>query len=125
MICTNCGSQNPDSATACSVCGTSFVNPYQASMVRAGAPTGPQSTGPQPNVPTNLVWAILATLFCCLPLGIVSIVYAAQVSGKLAAGDYAGAVAASNSAKTWAWVSFGLGLVAIAINVAMVLSQNR
>ena len=40
-----------------------------------------------PQVPNNLVWAILSTLFCCLPAGIVSIVYAAQVNGKLAAGD--------------------------------------
>ena len=44
-----------------------------------------------PQVPNNLVWAILSTLFCCLPAGIVSIVYAAQVNGKLAAGDIAGA----------------------------------
>ncbi|WP_010343070.1 CD225/dispanin family protein, partial [Xanthomonas sacchari] len=28
-----------------------------------------------PQVSNNLVWAILTTLFCCLPLGIVSIVY--------------------------------------------------
>ena len=43
-------------------------------------------------VPNHLVWAILSTLFCCLPLGIVSIVFAAQVNGKLAAGDVAGAL---------------------------------
>lgn len=42
-------------------------------------------------IPNHLVWAILATLFCCLPGGIVSIVYAAQVNGKIAAGDLAGA----------------------------------
>jgi uncharacterized membrane-anchored protein len=48
------------------------------------------------------VWAILTTLFCCLPFGIVSIVYAAQVDGKYNSGDYAGAVASSKSAKTWA-----------------------
>jgi hypothetical protein len=53
-------------------------------------------------VPNNLVWAILATLFCCLPLGIVSIVYASQVDGKRAAGDIAGAREASHKAKTWA-----------------------
>jgi hypothetical protein len=51
---------------------------------------------PPPNgagiyVPNNLVWAILSTLFCCLPLGVVSIVYASQVDGKRAAGDVAGA----------------------------------
>ncbi|KAF1712620.1 hypothetical protein CSC70_03725 [Pseudoxanthomonas kalamensis DSM 18571] len=57
---------------------------------------------PTAYVPNNLVWAILATLFCCLPLGIVSIVYAAQVNGKLAAGDVAGAQESSNKAKQWA-----------------------
>lgn len=56
-------------------------------------------------VPNHLVWAILATLFCCLPLGIVSIVYAAQVDGKRAAGDIAGARQAADSAKLWAIIS--------------------
>jgi len=51
------------------------------------------------------------TLFCCLPFGIVSIVYAAQVNTKLAAGDYAGAVDASQKAKTWSMWSFIIGLL--------------
>lgn len=55
-----------------------------------------------PQVPNNLVWAILTTLFCCLPAGIVSIVYAAQVNGKLAAGDIAGAQDSAVKAKKWA-----------------------
>lgn len=58
-----------------------------------------------------LVQSILVTLFCCLPFGIVSIVYAAQVNTKLAAGDYAGAMDSSQKAKTWAMWSFGIGLV--------------
>ncbi|CAN5739464.1 hypothetical protein BH18ACT11_BH18ACT11_24340 [soil metagenome] len=64
-------------------------------------------------MPNYLVQAILTTLFCCLPLGIVSIVYAAQVNGKLAAGDRAGALQSSRNAKLWAWISFGTGLVLI------------
>jgi hypothetical protein len=63
------------------------------------------------SVPNYLVQAILTTIFCCIPFGIVAIVFAAQVNGKLAAGDYAGAVQASNQAKMWSWISFGLGLV--------------
>lgn len=55
-----------------------------------------------PQVSSNLVWAILATLFCCLPLGIVSIVYASQVNTKLAAGDVAGARDSADKAKKWA-----------------------
>ena len=66
-----------------------------------------------PAKPDNcLVWAILSTLCCCLPFGIVAIVYAAQVDGKYAAGDYQGAVDSANKAKTWCWVSFGIGIVA-------------
>ena len=63
------------------------------------------------DVPNHLGWAILATIFCCLPAGIVSIIYAAQVNGKVKAGDMLGARQASDNAKTWAWVSFGLGIV--------------
>ena len=42
----------------------------------------PPAGGSTEYVPNNLVWAILTTLFCCLPLGIVSIVHAAKVDGK-------------------------------------------
>jgi predicted secreted protein len=60
-----------------------------------GGPAGPK--------PDNyLVWAILSTLFCCLPLGIASIVFAAQVDGKYNSGDYAGAQASSQKAKQFA-----------------------
>jgi hypothetical protein len=62
-------------------------------------------------VPNYLVFAILTTVFCCLPTGIPAIIYAAQVNGKLLAGDYAGAQVASKNAKLWCWVSFGIGLV--------------
>jgi hypothetical protein len=72
-------------------------------------------------VPNYLVQAILVTIFCCLPFGIASIVFAAQVNGKLDAGDYAGAQATSNKAKTWAWVSFGLGLAPLLVVVLVAL----
>lgn len=59
--------------------------------------------------PNHLVWAILTTILCCLPAGVVSIVFAAQVNSKWAAGDYQGAYNASKNAKTWAIVSAVLG----------------
>ena len=62
-------------------------------------------------MPNYLVQAILTTIFCCLPLGIVSIVYAAQVNGKVAAGDRVGALESSAKARRWAWISFGVGIV--------------
>jgi hypothetical protein len=77
----------------------------------------PMSQQPPPaKQPSNhLVFAILTTLFCCLPLGIVSIVKASQVSGLWAQANYAGAQAASDSARKWAMWSAILGIAAIAI----------
>ncbi len=71
--------------------------------------------------PNYLVWAILSTIFCCLPFGIVSIVYAAQVNSKFLEGDVTGANMASRNAKTWAWVSFGIGLVFVLIWFVLVI----
>ncbi len=62
-------------------------------------------------VPNHLVWAILSTLFCCLPFGIVSIVFSTQVNTKQAQGDYAGAMDSSRKAKTWAIASAVSGIV--------------
>ena len=39
----------------------------------------PTTAQPPPNY---LVWAILSTLFCCLPLGIASIVFLAWFAGR-------------------------------------------
>lgn len=63
--------------------------------------------------PNHLVWAILATLFCCLPLGIVSIVFAAQVSGKWQSGDYQGAMDSSRKARNFAIWSTVAGVIAV------------
>ena len=79
------------------------------------------SGGNQEFIPNHLVWAILSTLFCCLPFGIVSIVYASQVDGKRAAGDIAGAREASAKAKFWAMLSAGLALVPLALYLILVL----
>ena len=140
MYCTQCGSPNPDNAITCQSCsaklinpypggsapsaaGMPYGNPYQASSVpSSGGPSfgGSSFTGQRPQ--NYLAWAIVTTVCCgCLPFGIVAIVYAAQVDGKFASGDYAGAQASADSAKLWCMISFGLwclgmlGYVALAI----------
>lgn len=59
----------------------------------------------QEHIPNNLVWAVLSTLFCCLPFGVISIVYAARVDGKRAAGDIEGARNDARLAANWAIAS--------------------
>ena len=56
------------------------------------------------------------TIFCCLPFGIVACIKSANVSDRLAAGDYEGAERNSRSALTWVWVSL-LGGVAFYIGL--------
>ena len=62
-------------------------------------------------LPTYLVPAILSTILCCPPFGIPAIVYAAQVNSKIASGNMEGAEIASRNARTWFWVSFGVGII--------------
>jgi hypothetical protein len=56
-----------------------------------------------------LVWAILCTVLCCLPLGIVSIVYSSRVSGLWVQGRYAEAQTAADNAKKWAIIGAIVG----------------
>ncbi len=82
--------------------------PYQAQQ--------PQYAGPQPEVaepcpPTNLVWAIISTLLCCLPAGIVAIVYAMKVTNKYREGDIEGAKRASEVGAWWCIASIVLGII--------------
>jgi hypothetical protein len=56
-----------------------------------------------------------------LPAGVVSIIYASQVNGKVAAGDIEGAMAASKNAKTWMFVALGLGGLVIVFYIIMMV----
>ena len=70
----------------------------------------PPAPGAPTNVPNYLVPAILS-LFCCWPLAIVAIIFAAQVNGKVQSGDIAGAMDASKKAKMFSFIAIGIGLV--------------
>lgn len=61
---------------------------------------------PQGPAPDNyLIWAILSTICCCLPFGIVSIVYSAQVNSQFYSGRVQEAQDSARKAKNWAIAS--------------------
>lgn len=68
----------------------------------------PAHPGPPPR--DNMPWAILTTLLCCLPFGIVSIVFASQVKPRWAAGEYVAAVEAATRSRRWAWWGLFVGV---------------
>jgi hypothetical protein len=59
----------------------------------------------------NMIWAILSTIFCCLPLGIVAIINAAKVDGLYRSGDHAAAREAAENAKKYSLFGFIFGLI--------------
>lgn len=82
--------------------------PGAPGLNQASGPYGQPGYGTPPS--TNLVWAILSTLLCCMPLGIVSIVKAASVNSLWFQGRHAEAVRASESARNWAIASAAVAL---------------
>ncbi len=74
--------------------------------------TPPPSSGAPASVPNFLVPAIIS-IFCCLPLGIVAVIFAAQVNGKVQAGDIPGAQDSAKKAKMFSYIAIGLGLLFI------------
>ena len=65
----------------------------------------------EPCPPTYLVWTILVTVLCCVPLGVISLIYSSQVKSKYEAGDIEGAKKASTKTELWLILAFVLGLI--------------
>jgi hypothetical protein len=124
--CPNCGTSNLDNASICVNCGrplsgAGVVPPpppppqpsYTPPQASYAPPPGSAFGAPPPvqQVPNYLWQSIVVTLCCCLPFGIVAIIFAAQVNDKLRRGDVAGAMHSSKQAKMWCLIALGCGLL--------------
>lgn len=90
MYCKKCGAEIAEGATFCHKCGTN-LNPVTE-------PEKPRCDKPG----SHLILAILVTICCCIPFGIISILYGSKVEGAWAGGRYEEAVRCSKLAKRWA-----------------------
>lgn len=93
MYCHQCGTAIPEGAGRCPSCGWRVPAPRRLL------------------VPSFLVPAILATLFCCAPFGVAAVVYAARVDPLFVGGDPAAAEESARKARFWTWTAFGVGLL--------------
>lgn len=75
--------------------------------------TGYQNNGQKPeiNYVPYLVLSIISTVCCCLPFGIVGIVFSVKINSAMNVGNYEEAAQNAKMAKIWTIVSFVVGLV--------------
>ena len=149
MFCPKCGNALPANARFCPLCGVAIspnaasemesplgaasfetsdnsgayretANPYDSpSAASPYPPTGWEETA---NVPDYLIWNVLSTLFCCMPIGVAGIIFSIQTNSAKARGDYEAATRASSTAKTLLIVGAcvgGLQLLLSLVYVAM------
>ena len=114
MFCPKCGKEVQDGSPFCPGCGNSFAAPgVQAVQM------------PAKTISSGLVPAILVTILCCLPFGIVAIVYAARVSGLVAAGNLVEAERSAKLSKIWSIVGAVCGIVfSILYALLMLLAEE-
>ncbi len=116
MMCPSCGQTNANDARACSRCGVQLGRNENVATQK-------------PYLPNYLAPAVVVTFICCMPLGAVALIFAAQVNGRQIAGQWEEARKSSESARLWCWIAFGVGIVfwtfyIILIVVIMVLGSK-
>ena len=91
--------------------GNSYNNSYNApnNYGRYNMGGGPSYSSGKPD--NNLVWAILTTVLCCLPIGVYSIILASKVNGLYESGNIDEAQRTADEAKKWAIIGAVAGLV--------------
>jgi hypothetical protein len=85
--------------------------PEQSAWTGGGVPrSAPIGAGTTP--PDTWLWqSIVATVVCCLPLGIPAIVFSSQAQTAINMGNLAEAQQKAQQAKTFTLISAGLGLL--------------
>ncbi|MBO7680462.1 MAG: CD225/dispanin family protein [Thermoguttaceae bacterium] len=138
VACMRCGASPVGHNKFCRRCGAR-LNPEQIVCVQCGAavapaPSGPNAYGAQNygwqnyggqnggamEIPNYLVWAILEALFCCLPFGVIAIVYAVGANSAKESGNYVQAQKKARSAKKWLIWGIVLGIIT---NLLIVFAQ--
>lgn len=74
-----------------------------------------------PKPDNNMLGAVLSTICCCVPLGIVAIIKASKVNTLYYSGKYEEAVLMADSARKWSIWALVAGVVVSIINTMLLL----
>ncbi len=123
MNCEYCGTALPANAKQCPACGAPVCHPV------ATAATDNTSSAPGANIPSYLVWSILTTIFCCIPVfpwlgipfGITAIVYRSKILSSIKRGDYVKAQRASLKAKRYCIIAAIIGAIGLSVEAILLI----
>lgn len=128
MFCPSCGEKNMDGSPNCAMCGVALPSmqepAFEDDRFDDFEDRDVRPSASRPRIDNHLVKAILATFFCCLPMGVVALVFASQVDGRVSAGDYSGARKLAGQADTWANFSIGGGLLVMVFYIIMIAAAG-
>ena len=118
MACFQCGADTPSGANRCGSCGAhldAIVVDDEAPSTQAAAPS--QLAPAAHDIPSHMPFAIVATLMsvvcCCLPFGMLAIIPAAMVSGRVEQGNL-------SAAKTLSGVALGWSLLTMIVSIGSI-----
>ncbi|MBO5025528.1 MAG: CD225/dispanin family protein [Bacteroidaceae bacterium] len=99
-----------------------YVQGQTTSTGQAVPPPPPSGDNPKPD--NYMLWAVLSTVCCCIPIGAYAIYCAAQVDTLYRQGDYAGALAKANDVKTWSIIAAVAGAVVNGIYMFVMIASS-
>lgn len=114
MKCSFCGNEVEEGSKFCPVCGTRIEqeNSFDGERLEYNQSNNHYDRPIHPiNGTPYLIFSILTTICCCLPLGIVSIIYASKIDSLQRMGDYEGAQDAAKKAQIFMIVGAVVGVI--------------
>lgn len=126
MFCPKCGRENKEDANFCEMCGEALNNnmsqsPNQQPVSQTAYQSNYNVDYSQKPINNYMALSILTTIFCCIPFGIVAIVYSSKASKLLGFGDIQGAIEASKKAKMWGIIALVCGVIFWLIHLIFVI----
>ena len=123
-FCTQCGA--PLQGSFCVKCGAAAnatTRANNAYPLNQGTTNLPQ--GAPHEVSDFLVWNVFATICCCLPFGIVGLVYSIKCQHAKEYGFALEAVESGKKALMWFWIAIGSAVVGFLASCTFLVLYQR
>ena len=105
MLCGKCGKDLEPDVRFCPRCGNQLD------------PSAPPPPVPE-KINTWLIPSVLSTMCCCLPLGVVAIVFSSKANSAVRSGDCSKAREYAGKARMWFWIAVASGIIIILLRIA-------